>query len=131
MQAGLLQPLSIPEKPWASVSMDFITQLLTTQEYNRIMVVVDHFSKYVVFHSNEENFGAEEVAQMFFKHVVKYWGLPLNIISDKDTRFTGKFWTTLFKLVGTKLLMSSSFHPQTDGQMNESMDYWRITCDTM
>jgi hypothetical protein len=56
---------------------------------------------------------------MFFKHVVKYWGLPLNIISDRDTRFTRKFWTTLFKLVGMKLLMSSSFHPQTYGQTEQ------------
>ncbi len=53
---------------------------------------------------------------MFFKNVVKYWRIPLSIVLDRDPRFTGRFWTTLFKLVGTELLMSSSYHPQTDGQ---------------
>ncbi|GKV30882.1 hypothetical protein SLEP1_g39653 [Rubroshorea leprosula] len=55
-------------------------------------------------------------ARLFFKHVVKYWGLPRIIISDRDPRFTGKFWRELFKLMGSDLHFSPSFHPQTDGQ---------------
>ena len=58
----------------------------------------------------------EEVAKLFFKHMVKYWGLPLNIVLDKYARFTSKFWTALFKLVGTKLFKSSAYHLQIDGQ---------------
>ena len=54
--------------------------------------------------------------ELFFKNIVKYWGMPLSIVSDRDPRFTGRFWTTLFKLVGIDLLMSLSYHPQTDGQ---------------
>ncbi|KAK3009869.1 hypothetical protein RJ639_011883 [Escallonia herrerae] len=59
---------------------------------------------------------AEEAARLFFKNVVKYWGLPKVIVSDRDPRFTGKFWTELFKLLGSELHFSTSFHPQTDGQ---------------
>ncbi|XP_015946584.1 uncharacterized protein LOC107471601 [Arachis duranensis] len=57
-----------------------------------------------------------ETARLFFKNVVKYWGLPKSIISDRDPRFTGRLWTELFKLLGSELHFSTSFHPQTDGQ---------------
>ena len=81
------------------------------QGYNRIMVVVDHFSKYAVFVPTKIPYGAEWAAKLFFKNIVKYWGMSLSIVSDRDPRFTGRFWTTLFKLVGTELLRSSSYHP--------------------
>ena len=79
--------------------------------YNGIMVVDDHFSKYVVFVPTKIPCGAEWTAELFFKNIVKYWGMPLSIALDRDPRFTSQFWTTLFKLVGTELLMSSSYHP--------------------
>ena len=78
--------------------------------------MVDHFSKYAIFVPTRKPCGAEQTVDLFFKNIVKYWGMPLSIVSDRDLRFTGRFWTTLFKLVGTELLMSSSYHPQTDGQ---------------
>ena len=78
------------------------------------MVVVDWFSKYVIFIAIKIHCSLEEVAKLFFKHMVKYWGLPLNIVLERDERFTSKFWTTLFKLVGKKLLKISSCHLQTD-----------------
>ncbi|KAK3010186.1 hypothetical protein RJ639_010771 [Escallonia herrerae] len=59
---------------------------------------------------------AEDTAQLFFKYVVKYWGMPQDIVSDRDSRFTGNFWTELFKLFGSQLSMSSSYHPESDGQ---------------
>ncbi|RVW76058.1 Retrovirus-related Pol polyprotein from transposon 17.6 [Vitis vinifera] len=66
--------------------------------------------------TNPTDCTAEETARLFLKHVVKYWGLPKFIISDRDPRFTGKFWTELFKLMGSELHFSTSFHPQIDGQ---------------
>ncbi|XP_021721483.1 uncharacterized protein LOC110689045 [Chenopodium quinoa] len=60
--------------------------------------------------------GAEETTSLFFKHIVKYWGLPQSIISDRDTRFTSIFWTELFRLIRSDLNMSSSHHRQSDGQ---------------
>ena len=81
-----------------------------------ILVVVDRFSKYGTFIPAPKDCKAEMAAKLFFKHVVKYWGLPRSIISDRDPRFTGKFWTELFRLMGFGLCFSTSFHPQTDGQ---------------
>ena len=60
---------------------------------------------------------SEIAANLFYKYVVKYFGVPANIVSDRDTRFTGRFWTTLFNLMGTELKFSTVNHLQTDGQM--------------
>lgn len=81
-----------------------------------LMVVVDLFSKYGVFIPAPKDSTTEEAARLFFKHVVKYWGVPKSIISDGDSRFTGRFWTELFRLMGSDLNLSTSFHPQTDGK---------------
>ncbi|KAJ4699844.1 Ty3/gypsy retrotransposon protein [Melia azedarach] len=113
---GLLEPLPIPERPWESVSMDFITSLPKSEGYGSIIVVVDRFSKYAVFMAAPADCTAEEAAKLFLKHVVKLWGVPNNIVSDRDPRFTGKFWSELFKMLGTDLNFSTSFHPQSDGQ---------------
>ena len=104
----------MPKKPWESVSLDFITGLPKVGDV--ALVVVDRFSKYATFIPAPKYVSAEETAQLFFKHVVKYWGLPKDIVSDRDTPFTGNFWTELFKLLGSKLSMSSSAHPESDGQ---------------
>ena len=96
--------------------MDFITCLPKSEGFGSILVVVDRFSKYGTFIPTSGDCTADEAARLFFKHVVKYWGIPLTIISDRDPRFTGSFWTELFKLTGKELNFSTSFHPQTDGQ---------------
>ncbi|PKI57042.1 hypothetical protein CRG98_022546 [Punica granatum] len=114
--AGLLEPLPIPEHPWESVSMDFIVNLPKLKGCQTLMVVVDRFSKYATFISAKKECPAEKAAQLFMKHVVKYWGVPTTIMSDRDPRFTGRFWTELFKLLGTSLNFSTSLHSQTDGQ---------------
>ena len=115
-QAGLLQPLPIPERPWESISMDFIVGLPAVDGFRSIMVVVDRFSKYAVFMAAPHACPAEVAAELFFKHVVKVFGVPRDIISDRDARFTGKFWTFLFRLMGSELKFSTANHPQTDGQ---------------
>ncbi len=112
--SGLLKPLPIPEKPWVSLSMDFITGLPKVKDLWSIMVVVDRFSKYASFSLAPH--AAEVAADLFFKNVVKYWGIPADVVSDRDARFTGRFWTSLFELIGTKLNFSTTNHPQTDGQ---------------
>ncbi|MCF8701926.1 DDE-type integrase/transposase/recombinase, partial [Corynebacterium sp. MC-10] len=113
---GLLEPLPVAQRPWESITMDFITGLPKSEGYGTIMVVVDRFSKYATFMPATPGCTAKEAAQLFFKNVVKYWGLPRHIISDRDPRFTGNFWRELFQTLGTKLHFSTSFHPQTDGQ---------------
>ncbi|KAL4298133.1 hypothetical protein GQ457_12G013670 [Hibiscus cannabinus] len=76
---GLLQPLPIPERPWESISMDFIIGLPKVDDFSSIMVVVDRFSKYATFIPASKVCPAEEAARLFLKHVVKYWGVPKTI----------------------------------------------------
>jgi hypothetical protein len=113
---GLLQPLPVPSKPWAIVSLDFIEGLPKSQSYDSILVVVDKFSKYAHFIPLAHPYTALTIAQLYFNHIYKLHGLPEALISDRDRVFTGNLWQELFKLSDTKLLMSSSYHPQTDGQ---------------
>ncbi|KAL1151422.1 hypothetical protein V6Z11_A09G040800 [Gossypium hirsutum] len=82
--AGLLQPLPIPERPWESLSMDFITGLLKSDGFASIFVVVDRFSKYVTFIPATKECPAEEAARLFLKHVVKYWGSPFEIVTGQQ-----------------------------------------------
>ncbi|KAG6480490.1 hypothetical protein ZIOFF_063990 [Zingiber officinale] len=115
-EAGLLQPLPIPEKPWVSVSMDFISGFPKVDGMSSIMVVVDRFSKYAIFIAAPSACPSDVAAELFYRHVVKFFGLPNDIVSDRDTRFTGRFWTALFNMMGTDLKFSTANHPQTDGQ---------------
>ncbi|KAH6830102.1 hypothetical protein C2S53_010640 [Perilla frutescens var. hirtella] len=97
--------------------MDFITGLPKVGDLYAIVVMVDQFSKYGTFVPAPKMITAEEMTQLFFKHIVKIWGLPRDIVSDRDSCFTCNFWTELFKLLGSKLNMNSSFYPQSDGQI--------------
>ncbi|GJY19124.1 putative nucleotidyltransferase, ribonuclease H [Tanacetum coccineum] len=113
---GLLEPLPTPKGPWESVSMDFITCLPKSEGGGSIIVVVDRFSKYGTFIAAPPDVTADDTTKLFFKNVVKYWVVPHVIVSDRDPRFTGRFWTELFKIMGTDLNFSMSFHSQTDVQ---------------
>ena len=115
--AGLLQPLDTPTTRWEQITMDFIVQLpLTKQGYDAIFVVVDKLFKRAHFIPTHTSATAPETAKLFFNVIFKDHGLPRTIISDRDAKFTSKFWQQLFKELGTTLSMSTSFHPQTDGQ---------------
>ena len=76
-----------------SVSMDYITGLPKVGDLGSIIVVVDRFSKYATFIAAPKHVTAETTAHLFFAHIVKYWGLPRDIVSDRDSRFAGIFWT--------------------------------------
>ena len=114
---GLLQPLPIPLGKWTDVSMDFITKLpKTSRGHDSILVVVDRFTKWAYMFPVAETIDAPATAKLFFDRVVTRHGLPRAIVSDRDTRFLSSFWQTLWATVGTKLQMSTAYHPQTDGQ---------------
>jgi len=114
-QAGLLRPLPILERPWESVSMDFMVSLPPSRGFDAIMVVVDRFSKMAHFIPTKKSATAQETGRLFFTHVFKHHGLPNDIVSDRDPKFTSKFWRALWKRMGTELKMNTSFRPQMDG----------------
>jgi hypothetical protein len=113
---GLLQPLPVPPTAWHTISLDFIEGLPKSKSYDTILVVIDKLTKYAHFICLAHPYTAATVAQLFLNHIYKLHGMPSIIISDRDRIFTSAFWQELFKLTETTLNMSSSYHPQTDGQ---------------
>ena len=115
-KAGLLQPLEIPTRKWAHVTTDLVTDLPESGGFTAVAVFVDKLTKMVHFAGTNKEVTAMEYARIFVDTVFRLHGLPEVIISDRDPRFTGKFWRALFDLLGTDLRFSTAFHPQTDGQ---------------
>ncbi len=114
---GLLQPIPPPEQRFHTWTLDFITALPRTKRgHDAITVAVEKTTKLAHYIPTVTDSGAPEQALLFFDNIVKLHGLPANIISDRDPRFTSLFWKTLWKKLGTNLSMSTSFHPQSDGQ---------------
>ena len=115
--SGLLVPLSVPDRPFECVSMDFVTCLpLTDRGYDAIFVVVDKFSKWVQLIPCTTEVDAVTCAPLFFENWVCKFGMPSRIICDRDPRFTSNFWSGLMRNLDCKLAMSTAYHPQTDGQ---------------
>lgn len=123
--AGLLQPLPIPSQRWEVVTMDFIGPLPpTARKFDAITVFVDKLTKLAHFVPSTTSATAVDVAHQFFDNIFKLHGLPASIISDRDTRFTSRFWQELHTLLDVKLALSTAYHPQTDGQtevMNKTL----------
>ena len=115
--AGFLQPLSIPEWKWEHITMDFVTGLpRTLGGDNAIWVIVDRLTKSAHFLPMKVNFSMDRLASLYIKEIVRMHGVPVSIVSDRDPRFTSRFWHSLQKALGTKLSFSTAFNPQTDGQ---------------
>ena len=120
--SGLLQPLPIPEWKWEHITMDFVFKLPpTVQRHDDIWVVVDRLTKSEHFLPIREKFSPQKLAELFMNHIVSLHGVPVSIISDRDPRFTSRFWKRLMKELGVKLNLSTAFHPQTDGQSERTI----------
>ena len=117
LPAGLLQPLPVPERKFAHITLDLITDLpLTASGCDAVLTVVDRLTKYVCFAPLRKDASAKDVASAFRRVWYRQFGLPSVIISDRDRRFLSHFWQALFQALGTELRFSTAFHPQTDGQ---------------
>src|SRR6185437_6153401 len=113
---GLLQPLPIADRPWSSISVDFITQLPESNGYTAICIFVDRFTKMAHFAPTTDNVDAEGTVQLFLERVFSAHGLPDDVVSDRDVTFTSKFTKSIFKALCIKQNLSTAFHPRTDGQ---------------
>ena len=114
---GLLHPLEIPDAKWESISMDFIIGLPTTNRgHDAIWVIVDWLTKLCRFVPTKKLITTPELARLFVENVYRLYGLPSNIVSDRDCKFNGHFWWAVFNKLDTKLNLSTIDHPQIDGQ---------------
>lgn len=113
---GANVPFPIPEAPFEIIAMDMKSGLpRTVRGNNAFWVVVDKLTRRGHIIPCSTDCTAADVAKLVFDNVVRHWGVPCTIISDRDPRFIAAFWQELWKLVGTKLNMSTAEHPQTDG----------------
>ena len=116
---GLLNPLAVPSYPWESIGMDFVGPLPESRnrdgQYDSITVVICLLTAMVHLIPSRINYNASQLAELVFENIYKIHGLPQNIISDHDVLFTSTFWSRLHRLIGTKLRLSSAYHPQSDG----------------
>ncbi|KAJ0866429.1 putative nucleotidyltransferase, Ribonuclease H [Helianthus annuus] len=120
--AGLLQQPEIPKWKWEQISMDFVTGLPRSQRGNdTIWVIVDRLTKSAHFLAIKETDKFSTLAEIYLKEVVSRHGVPTSIISDRDARFTSELWQAMHKCFGSRLDMSTAYHPQTDGQSERTI----------
>ncbi|GJU63549.1 reverse transcriptase domain-containing protein [Tanacetum coccineum] len=121
-QSGLLVQPEMPQWKWDNITMDFVTKLpKSSQGYDTIWVIVDRLTKSAIFIPMKETDPLEKLARMYLKEVVTRHGIPVSIICDRDPRFASNFWRSLQKALGTSLDMSTTYHPQTDGQSERTI----------
>ena len=97
--------------------MDFVSSLpLTQRKHDAIWVIIDRLTKSAHFVPVQMDYSMDRLAELYGDEIVRFQGVPLSIVSDKDPRFTSRFWKELQSALGTLLNFSTTFHPQTDGQ---------------
>ena len=106
----------MPTAVWADIGLDFIEALPCVGGKSVILTMVDRFSKYCYFIPLAHPYTAKSVAQVFFAKIVRLHGVPQSMVSDRDPIFTSIFWQGLMCLTGAKMHMTTTFHPQVDGQ---------------
>ena len=117
-----LQPLEIPQWKWEQITMDFVTGLpRTSTEHDAIWVIVDRLTKSAHFLPIRVDYRLERLARIYIQEIVRLHGIPSSIVSDRDPRFTSRFWGAFQKALGTELHMSTAYHPQTDGQSERTI----------
>jgi hypothetical protein len=115
--AGTLQPLPIPSWKWEDICMDFVVGLPnTSRHHDSIWVIMDRLSKTAHFLPVHTTHKAEKYAEIYIDQIVRLHGIPRTIVSDRGALFVARFWEQLQKSLGTTVIRSSAYHPQTDSQ---------------
>jgi hypothetical protein len=115
--AGPLQPLPIPSWKWEDICMDFIVELPnTSRHHDSIWVIVDRLTKAAHFLPVHTTHRTEKYAEIYIDHIVRLHGIPRTIVSNRGAPFVERFWEQLQESLGTRVIRSSAYHPQTDGQ---------------
>jgi hypothetical protein len=116
--AGPLQSLPIPTWKWENNSMDFIMGLpKTAKGFDSIWVIIDRLTKIAHFLPIKTKYPVVAYAELYIARILSLLGVPKTIVSDRGPQFVSKFWSELHKSLGTKLLHSLAYHPQTSGQI--------------
>ena len=130
---GFLKQLPIPEKPWNSISMDFIEHLPDSDGYTSILVVVDRLTKQGIFIPTVDEITAQELARLFVLHIFSKHGVPSHVTCDRGSEFVSRFFQSLGKALDMTLHFTSGYHPEGDGQterLNQTLEqYLRIFCN--
>ncbi|GKA90447.1 putative reverse transcriptase domain-containing protein [Tanacetum coccineum] len=120
--SGLLQQPEIPVWKWEGIDMDFMTKFpRTSSRHDTIWVIVDRLTKSAHFLPMREDYKMYRLARLYLNEIVARHGVPISIISDHDSRFTSRFWQSMQEALGTRLDMSTAYHPQTDGQSERTI----------
>ncbi|GJV49982.1 putative nucleotidyltransferase, ribonuclease H [Tanacetum coccineum] len=117
----IIQP-EIPMWKWERITMDFVTKLpKTSTGHDAIWVIVDRLTKSAHFIPIRATDSMETLTRLYIKEIVSRHGVPISIISDRDSHFTSRFWQSLQNALGTQLDMSTAYHPETDGQSERTI----------
>ena len=128
---GQIQFAPVPDTPWKDVTMDFVVKLpkskdpVTGDTFDSIMVIVDKLTKYAIMIPYKETHKAYQLGFILLDRLIRDHGIPESITSDRDRLFTSHYWKTLIAAIGTKLRLSTAYHPETDGQTertNQTME---------
>nr|GFA72773.1 reverse transcriptase domain-containing protein [Tanacetum cinerariifolium] len=108
------------EWKWEKITVDFINKLPRTRSgHGSIWVIVDRLTKSAHFLTIREDYKTEKLARLYINEIIARHGVPVSIISDRDSYFTSRFWNSLQKALGTRLDLSTAYHPETDGQKTD------------
>ncbi len=113
---GLIHPLPVPEWKWEWITMDFVIGLPRTHNsHDAVWVILDRLTKSAHFLPVRMDYSLKRLARLYIDEIVRLHGVPVSIVSDRDPRFTSRFWGSLQKALGTRLNFIMAFHPLIDG----------------
>ena len=119
---GLAKDIEIPTWKWEAINMVFVVDFpKSKRHFDSVWVIVNRMTKSAHFLPIKTSYSAEDYAKLYISDMVKLHGVPLSIISDRGTQFTSHFWKSFQKGLGTKVKLSTAFHPQTDGQAERTI----------